>query len=287
MTKKRRHIPIIWLISTALSVLISLGLLLLLWGATHRSEPVLVKPVVVAVKPLVQAPAPMPTPAPMTDNRPMVAIVIDDMGLNARSAARAITLPAPITLAFLPYGRDLKKQTESARAAGHELLLHMPMQPISSKNPGPYALLDTLSDTEIITRLQKALASFAGYIGVNNHMGSRATADPRLMQLIMPELKQRGLMFLDSRTANNTIAYDVAREQGVPALKRDVFLDNVIDATAIREQLEFTAAIAHKKGYAIAIGHPHDETLRALEEWLPKLESTGLRAVPLSMILSR
>ncbi|NQV21993.1 MAG: divergent polysaccharide deacetylase family protein, partial [Rhodospirillales bacterium] len=147
----------------------------------------------------------------------MIAIVIDDMGPNQKNARRAMTMPSPITLSFLPYADDLTPMVTRARANGHEVLLHLPMEPNNSHlhQPSPNSLLTTLDAAEISERLAWNLGRFSGYVGINNHMGSRFTADPRALAPVMAELKSRGLLFLDSRTTNQTVGRRLALQAGV------------------------------------------------------------------------
>ena len=218
---------------------------------------------------------------------PWIGIVIDDVGLNRANSERAAGLPGPLTLAYLPYAADLDAQTARARAAGHELLIHMPMEPESAnEDPGPNALRTSLDGTEIARRLDWALGRFEGYVGVSNHMGSRFTADAGAMTSALELLRARGLMFLDSRTSARTRGRGVARTLGVPFLERDVFLDNELSAAAIGRQLDLTESIARRQGHAVAIGHPHTVTLDVLEEWLPRLKRRGLVLVPVATIVA-
>ena len=217
---------------------------------------------------------------------PMIAIVVDDLGVNVRNAARTISLPGPLTLAFMSYARNLQAQTETARAAGHELMLHLPMEPQDrTADPGPNVLLTRLPVEENLRRLRWALERFEGYIGVNNHMGSRFTQDEEGMALVMNELSARGLMFLDSRTARGSVSGPLARRYGVPIVGRDVFLDNVPKADQVRSRLDELETIARIYGRAIGIAHPHKGTIEALEAWLPSLNARGLTLVPLSAFL--
>ena len=217
---------------------------------------------------------------------PMVAVVIDDLGVHVRNAARTIALPGPLTLSFMSYAQDLQAQTEMARAAGHELMLHLPMEPQDrTKDPGPNVLLTRISVEENLRRLRWALERFEGYIGVNNHMGSRFTRDEEGMALVMNELSSRGLMFLDSRTAQGSVSGPVARRYGVPFVGRDVFLDNVPIAADVRTRLDELETIARLYGRAVGIAHPHKGTIEALEAWLPTLEARGFTLVPLSALL--
>ncbi|MCW9039088.1 MAG: divergent polysaccharide deacetylase family protein, partial [Rhodospirillales bacterium] len=169
---------------------------------------------------------------------------------------------------------------------GHELMVHMPMEPTDHDfNPGPNALLTGLSDKDLIARLNWNLSRFTGYVGVNNHMGSRFTADPASMATLMEELKHRGLLFLDSRTSPQTVGGDVAALYGVPYAERNVFIDNENNVEAVRRQLRELEALARRKGYAIGIGHPRDATIEALATWLPELSRRGIVLVPLSKIV--
>ena len=216
----------------------------------------------------------------------MIAIVIDDLGVNVRNAARTIALPGPFTLSFMSYAQNLKAQTETARAAGHELMLHIPMEPQdTTEDPGPNVLLTRLSIEENLSRLRWALGRFEGYIGVNNHMGSRFTQNEEGMALVMNELSSRSLMFLDSRTVHGSVSAPLARRYGVPFVGRDVFLDNVPIAADVRMRLDELEAIARQFGRAVGIAHPHKGTIEALEAWLPSLEARGFTLVPLSAFL--
>lgn len=226
--------------------------------------------------------APTPSVAP-----PRVAIVIDDLGINVTQSAAVIALPAPLTLAFLPYGPDLPLQTRLAARRGHELLVHLPMQPLASDvDPGPGALRVDQTAADIRAIVQAALAQFTGYRGVNNHMGSRFTADPAGMRALMGALDERELFFLDSRTTPTSVADEMAADAGVPFIGRDIFLDHVRAPTAIRQALADVEALAQRDGAAVAIGHPYPETIAALAEWLPRARSRGLLFVPVSTLVA-
>src|SRR5690242_15507620 len=223
---------------------------------------------------------------PALRGRAHVAIVIDDLGMDRRRTERAIALKGPLTLSFLAYADDLPRLTEAARRAGHELMVHVPMEPMSrAEDMGPNGLAVALSHDELLRRLRWDLDRFEGYVGINNHMGSRFTSDTPGMTAIMAELKARGLLFIDSRTIASTVAAEVAQRLGVPNASRDVFLDNESDATAVGERLAVLEATARRHGSAIAIGHPHDGTLAELALWLDKLESKGLVLVPVTTIV--
>lgn len=217
----------------------------------------------------------------------LVAIVIDDMGLDRRRSARAIALPAPLTLSFLAYADGLETQTARARAAGHELMLHVSMEPLSATvDPGPKVLLTGLGEARILERLRWDLGRFQGYVGINNHMGSRFTADQRGMNVVLAEIKRRGLLFLDSRTSTRTVGAALARRLGVPHAERNVFLDNLPVREAVEQRLIEVERVAIRHGLAVAIGHPRDATLEALAAWLPGLAEKGLTPVPVSAVVA-
>ena len=223
---------------------------------------------------------------PPIEGRPQVAIVLDDMGLSQFRSDRAISLPRPITLAILPYGNNLDGLVARARTAGHEILLHLPMEPKSEDaDPGPNALLTGLPLAELDRRIATNLLRLDGYVGINNHMGSRFTASEREMRRVMRAMRARGLLFLDSLTTGRSTGFRLAREYGIPTMVRDIFLDNDRDPAKIRRQLALTVATARTHGHAIAIGHPYPETLDALEGWLPGLGALGLVQVPISALI--
>ena len=242
--------------------------------------------------PKYQSPAPSPAPiaAPeaalpqSTATGPRIAIVLDDLGPSRTAATRAIALDPAITLAFLPYAEDVASQAARARAAGHDVLLHMPMEPIEgpNNNPGPNALLIALDQGEIVRRMRWAMDRVPGAVGFNNHMGSLVTADRHIMSLIMAEAKARGLMFLDSRTTPNTVAIAAADRHGLARAARDVFLDNEMIAEKIAAQLAEAERVARRRGGVFAIGHPHTVTLEVLERWIPDARARGFILAPIS-----
>ena len=223
-----------------------------------------------------------------TGGRPMIAVVIDDMGIDRQRSDRVIALQGPLTVSFLTYAKDLKRQAAAAAAAGHEILLHLPMEPGNRNvDPGPNVLLRDIEPDELRRRLLWGLDRFTGYVGINNHMGSRFTADRAAMTILMRELKRRRLLFLDSRTTGNTVGAALTRRFGVPFVERNIFLDNVNKIDAVNGRLVETERLARRRGVAVAIGHPREATLRALAKWLPTLESRGLALVPLTAVLRR
>jgi polysaccharide deacetylase 2 family uncharacterized protein YibQ len=219
--------------------------------------------------------------------RPMLALVIDDVGVDRKRSARALAeLPAAVTMSFLPYAPEVARQAQDARTRGHEIIVHVPMEPDNSSiDPGPHALRVSAAPDALLRDFDWDLAQFDGYVGINNHMGSRFTRDAEGMRAILTVLKARGLLFLDSRTTGQTVGPRIARDLGLPFLERDVFLDNVASAPAIEAQLAVFERLARHDGYAIAIGHPREETLDVLIPWAQSIEARGFTLVPLSAVM--
>ena len=218
---------------------------------------------------------------------PKIVIIIDDLGLDEPASNELAALPGPYTLAFLPYANNLEVQTTSVRKAGHELLVHLPMQSHSETvDPGKNALLKGLSFEEFGQRMEWNLSRFSGFVGINNHMGSMLTEDPALMVRLMARLRRDGLLFVDSLTTPNSVGKRAAKAIDVPFLSRDVFLDNERNVDYINRQLATTERIAKLRGYAIAIGHPYPETLAVLKSWQETLKFKGFQLVPLSQVMA-
>jgi polysaccharide deacetylase 2 family uncharacterized protein YibQ len=223
--------------------------------------------------------APRKTPPPAA--RPRIAILIDDLG-NDRAAVRRIAAwPYPVAGAVLPGLPGSAATAEALRESGKEVLLHLPMEPegYPAVRPGPGVVLRSQDDAEIVGTLERDLATVPGATGINNHMGSAATADPRVMKAVASVLARRGLFFVDSRTTTSTVAYDAALEAKVPSTSRRVFLDAVSTREAVGRAFEELIRKAREEGEALAIGHPHAATLDVLERELPTLASRGVKLV--------
>lgn len=237
-----------------------------------------------------QAPYEIPNAVPVTvdPQRPMIAFVFDDLGIDQPRSREALALPGPMTMAFLPYGHHLQEMVRTARGNGHEILVHVPMAPLGlGIDPGPNALDSELGAVEILRRLDWDLDQFSGYVGINNHMGSRFTANPDSMRLVIAELRRRGLVFMDSVTTPETKGYGLAAEMGVPYAVRDVFLDHDMAPDTIRRQLARVEKTAQRRGYAVAVGHPHDATLAIVRDWLKSPEIRAFQLVPISAVIRR
>ncbi|MFN3827549.1 MAG: divergent polysaccharide deacetylase family protein [Micavibrio sp.] len=219
-------------------------------------------------------------------DRPKIVIIIDDMGMDKRHTREALTLPAPVTFAWLPYAQNIQELVNQAKQSGHENIVHMPMEPESrSIDAGPTVLKADMSEDALRAMLAQNFESFEGYTGFNNHMGSLLTQNPASMQIVMTEAKARGLMFIDSRTSPDSVAADVAAAFGVPYAVRDVFLDHYEDMASVLAALQRTEDVARRQGVAVAIGHPKENTLAALAQWIPELERKGMTLVPVSDVV--
>ncbi len=218
---------------------------------------------------------------------PLIAIIIDDLGNQRAKGERVIALPGPVACAVIPHTAYGTYLAEKAYAAGKEVLLHLPMQPIEmGRIAGPDQIrLDT--DRSNLRRILNAdLDDVPHTVGVNNHMGSLITRHPGHMEWLMDELKTRGdLFFIDSYTTASSVAHEMAIEKGVPTARRTVFLDTVISAANVASEFERLKQEARKRGYAIAIGHPYTVTLDYLEKALPLLAEQGFQLVPVSRIV--
>ena len=225
---------------------------------------------------------PKPEPKP-----PQLALVIDDLGRSLKSAADFAALGIPLTFAVFPKLPESRAVAEYFTSRQRDIMLHMPMEPrdYPVQDPGPGAIFMVMNDLEVRRILGDDLESVPGIIGVNNHMGSRLTADPHMMAQVMATLRGRDLFFLDSRTIADSVAYKSAVEAGIPALQRDVFLDNERNVDNILEQFRVLIEIAKVKGEAIGIGHPYPETLQALSRVAEIAESAGVEIVPVRKFL--
>ena len=213
-------------------------------------------------------------PPPLKGKLPLVAIIIDDIGYDPKIAEKFIALNAAITLSILPHSPYQRQIIRMAREKGLELMLHLPMEPqeYPSVNPGPGALMTTMSPDTLIRQLNDDLDAVPFIKGVNNHMGSKMTASSDQMNQVLSSIKKRDLFFIDSRTSSESQARSSARLFQVPYAERDVFLDHVQDPDAIRKQFRLLLHKASTNGQALAIGHPHALTLQILQEELPEIQ---------------
>ena len=239
------------------------------------------RPQAATVAPVAAALPPPLVPPAKPRLLPVIALVIDDMGNDAVQNRRAIALPKEVSLSFLPYPDDTPRLAEEAHRAGHEVLVHVPMEAPSDRDGSlKLALRRDLSADENVRRLEWALSRVPGPVGINNHEGSVFTADRMALIPVAEALYGRGLFFLDSRTTPLTQVVPVARAFGVPSSDRDIFLDDDQASPAVAHQLAELERTARSQGVAIAIGHPHAATLDLVTRWCASLK--GYRLMPVS-----
>jgi hypothetical protein len=234
---------------------------------------------------------PAPAPAPAAGGgaaAARLAVVIDDVGPRLAPLRPLFELGLPLSIAVLPHQLHTRRAAEMARRRGLEVLVHLPMEPLAypQEDPGPGALLSSMDAGEIRETLRQALAAVPHAAGLSNHMGSRLTRDRRALDLVMVELRQRGLYFLDSRTTPLSAAEEAARRAGVRFAARDVFLDEVAERRAVAAQLRRAVGEARRAGAAVAIGHPLPATVEVLRRELPGLALQGVRLVFASELAS-
>lgn len=230
-------------------------------------------------------PVPVVPPADVQPPAGRVSVIFDDAGGSLEDLEAIISLGRPVTIAVLPGLRFSRDVAERARAAGLEVFLHLPLEADdSAKAMGPGGIATAMSDEEIAATVRAGLASVPGAVGVNNHMGSRASADERVMRAVLGEVKRSGLIWVDSRTTTKTVGARLAAELGIPAASRQVFLDNTDDPQAIRTQITRLIQAARTSGQAIAIGHAHRQTAQVLREMLGEFDRLGIEFVPASVL---
>ncbi len=227
-------------------------------------------------------------PPPDEKQLPQVAIIIDDLGYDRKLAEKLCELNAVFTFSILPFSPFQDSIANLSKARGLEIMLHLPMEPIEypAVNPGPGTLLTSMTPDQLIHQLKENLKAVPYIKGVNNHMGSKMTAESSQMYQIFSVLKERNLYFIDSRTTSQTLCKSSARLFQIPFAQRDVFLDHLQDAEFIHRQIKELVRIARRNGYAVGIGHPHLITYNILREMLPELQKE-VKLVPASAIVHR
>ncbi|MBX2834123.1 MAG: divergent polysaccharide deacetylase family protein [Micavibrio sp.] len=217
-----------------------------------------------------------------------IAVVIDDMGMDKKRGYELIDLDVPLTLAFLPYAGGLQKMTRAASANGHELMIHMPMQPMNKTiNIGTIGLKEGMSYSELDEQLAQAFDSFDGYVGLNNHMGSALTQNTKIMCHVLSRVKSKDIYFIDSKTISTSVAGKMARGMGMKTAERDVFLDHVESPEFVAKALVNAEQVARRRGSAIVIGHPKTVTIEGLKAWIPTLKAKGIEIVHASALVKQ
>ncbi len=215
---------------------------------------------------------------PTKDKTPRIAIIIDDIGYDRKTALALSDLHPNITFSVLPFSPYGKKISRKLHAKGAQLMLHLPMEPMEypDVNPGPGAILSSMTPDQLLEQLKKDINDIPYIIGVNNHMGSKLTTSASQMNQIFTILKKEELFFVDSKTAPKSQGKASARLLKIQFAQRDVFLDNLQDTKYIAGQFQQLINIAKRHGTAIGIGHPYKATLEALTHLLPQLKKTKI-----------
>lgn len=264
--------------------------------AVHKTIPAVSSSVTssrVALPPVITQPAPVFIKQPgayrpknLNSKAPKIVIVLDDMGHTTENLDLLRGLGNQVVYAILPFLKHSAFFDQFSFQTGAEVILHMPLESTQGTIPGPGLILASMSDQAAVDVLRRSLASVPHAQGANNHMGSKGSADVHLMTLLLKEFKRSNLFFLDSMTTPKSVSRTVASSLGFPSiLKRDVFLDNEDTQEAVRKQVALLAADAKRNGYAVGIGHYRYNTLKVLNEELPRLKKQGYEFISLQDLL--
>lgn len=245
-------------------------------------------PTVQAPRPPQAPPARPPKPElPPAPSGPRAALLFDDMGYDTAALDRLLAIGRPLAFAVLPDAPKAAATAATIRAAGHDLLVHLPCEPMKAahmKQGVPFLTVD-LTAEQIARLAESMIDTVPGATGANNHMGSRFTTQASSMRALLTVVRRRGLFFVDSLTSKDSVAFRVARDLGVPAARRDVFLDDDPAEDAVARQLTRLEEAAREQGAALAIGHPRPGTLAAVERWAAR-GAGGLTLVPVSQLVA-
>ena len=213
------------------------------------------------------------------DVRGNIVIIIDDFGYRDDNVSEGfLSLDADITFAIIPGHQNSKVFAAKADQNGYEVIVHMPMESTNeTRGEKEYKLTTSMTSDEIESKVEEVISEFPEAVGMNNHQGSKATSDKRIMNIVGNVLKRHGKYFIDSRTSSDTVAETTMRSRGVPTIRRHVFLDNENQKNKIREQLYKLADKAELKGLAVGIGHAKTNTLKVLKQEIPRLKEHGFK----------
>ena len=216
-----------------------------------------------------------------------LAVIVDDCGYDMSSVRTLLNTGLPLNFAVLPYKPYSSDVLEMIKSDGRVAMLHLPMEPMdrSAMSEGSSTICTDMSKDKILELTRKAINSLPGVSGVNNHQGSKATADSATMTTVLQELRNQDLFFVDSRTSSKSVARDKAVAMGVPTARNDIFLDNSSDVQAIRKQIYKAMDIAEKNGSAIAICHARPNTAKAWSMYAEEIKNTGIELVPITDLL--
>ena len=222
-----------------------------------------------------------------TAHKGEIALIIDDFGYRQDMIAGFAAIRQPFTFAVIPFKQFSRDAAAKGLASGHQVILHLPMEPMSGveETEVPITVRVGMSQDQIRELIDRATDSLPGIIGVNNHQGSKATADRNTMDAVMKKLRQKGLFFVDSRTNGRSVAAETARREKIKTTENDLFIDGVADVAYVKKQLRAAGEMAAKMGSVTVIGHARPTTLTALREMIPELEARGIRFVFVSQLV--
>jgi polysaccharide deacetylase 2 family uncharacterized protein YibQ len=226
-------------------------------------------------------PAPPAIPAKKKQQRHGdIVVILDDVGFDHQPLASAMAIDPNVNFAILPNSENAQESARTLHGRGFELLCHLPMQPLGypKQQPGANAILTSMTDEQIADTTRANVGAIPNIRGVNNHMGSAATSDRRVMTTVLGALP-KGLYFIDSKTAGTSIAGQLAHEMDIRTASRNVFLDDVQSESAVRRQLGQLADAAATRGQAVGIGHMYPVTMKVLGEEAPRLRAEGFRFI--------
>ncbi|YCA13459.1 divergent polysaccharide deacetylase family protein [Bacillus sp. AK128] len=222
-----------------------------------------------------------------------VAIIIDDFGNKMKGSKEILALPIPLTIAVMPFLETSKSDAEWAHRLGHDVIIHLPMEPLKGKSSwlGPGAITDELSNKEVRNSVEAAIKDVPYAIGINNHMGSKITADKRIMRVILEVCREQGLIFIDSKTSPKSVVPVLAKEIGVPYLENEIFFDDVYTTQHIINQTKrLIKRLQSTDGEVVAIGHvgpPGEKTAGVIKEFIPVIQTNAVFVKAASLIEER
>ncbi len=225
---------------------------------------------------------------PVFAEQPTISIIIDDIGYRLQDDLHSLTLPGPVAYAILPHAPHTEKMSRLVSKLHKEILLHQPMQAMNKNEYlGPGALTLNMSHEEFLQTLNINISAVENLVGINNHMGSLLTRHPGHMQWLMETMKKNGQFYVDSLTSKDSVASRLAKENNIPYLTRDVFLDNKLDEKYIRSQFMELVKVAKRKGSALGIGHPHPATIAVLSRVLIDVQKYGVKFISLKSLIKQ
>jgi polysaccharide deacetylase 2 family uncharacterized protein YibQ len=223
-------------------------------------------------------------------NAPRIAIVVGGLGVGAGITNEALgKLPGPVTFAFAPYGSNLEQLVLRARNGGHEILLHVPMEPFDypDNDPGPQTLLTSLDAGANIDRLHWLMSRFQGYVGIANHMGGRFTSSDAALAPVLREASKRGLIYLDDGSSQRSVAGQIAGANNLAFAKADLVIDAVPTGADVERALGRLETMARERGIAVGMASALPVSIERIAKWAKAAEGRGVLLVPITAVAKR